>query len=291
MKRFKRIIVNIMALLLVVVSCAGLTACNKDIRTMTLTISVYNYDEDAPKFETVKLTVDLYGHLAHKTVDTIQKYVNSGYYNDAVFYELATTGNSFKGQVMLGDVLDVDGVLELNAVKPEIDGEFERGGVTGSNLKAKKGSIGLYRSWYEGNNEGYAVSNAAMHSGRATWFVPTSDSGLSSYEEWFCVFAQINLNNSKNAKALELITQAVEEYTVDYVIYYTGTYDETKADENYGLTAHIVEQELFEMYEDDAFVAEGAQLVCYNAQTVKIPVVDGNLSDGVAVKIVSAKVK
>ena len=191
MKRFKRIIVNIMALLLVVVSCAGLTACNKDIRTMTLTISVYNYDEDAPKFETVKLTVDLYGHLAPKTVDAINEYVNDGYYNNTAIYKLTDGSFGF----MVGDIKIENDELKPNAVKPEIKGEFEKGGTVGSNLVAKKGSIGLFRSWYAEYDKTYSVNDFAMHSGRATWFMPTADSEISSYTGWFCIFAQFDLED------------------------------------------------------------------------------------------------
>ncbi len=285
MKRFKKVIINVIALMLVIVSCFGLTACKEDIRTMKLTISVYNYDEEVLDFETVTLTVDLYGHLAPKTVDAITKYVNDGYYNDTVFYKSGLS--SFSGHIMLGDIKMGESALEMNAVKPQLNGEFEYGGTVGSNLTAKKGSIGLFRSWYAENDGGYAVSNDSMHSGRATWFIPTSDS--SSLADWFCIFAQFDANNSKNAKALDLITKAVEE-TVECVIYYTGEYDANKADENYGLTANIVTAEEFAELDVEVYNNDNG-LVCYNKQTVKVPFVNGEVNDGVAVKIVSAKVK
>lgn len=288
MKRFKKIFVNVMALMLLIVSCFGLSACKEDIRTMKLTISVYNYDEEVLDFETVTLTVDLYGHLAPKTVDAIEKYVNDGYYNDTVFYK--TGLSSFSSHIMLGDIKMNNNALEMNAVKPQLTGEFEYGGTVGSNLTAKKGSIGLFRSWYAENDGGYAVSNNSMHSGRATWFIPTSDSTSSSLADWFCIFAQFDVNNSKNATALDLITKAVEEYTVECVVYYTGEYDATKADENYGLTAHIATAEDFEELDVEVYNDDNG-LVCYNKQTVKVPFVNGNVNEGAAVKIVSAKVK
>ena len=285
MKGFRKIIINIVAILLVIVSCVGMTACTKDIRELTLTISVYNYDEDAPANETVTLKVDLYGHLAPNTVDAIQQYVNEGYYNNTAIYKLVDSANSFGG-LMVGDI-KIDGEnLKANAVKPEIKGEFEKGGTVGSNLTAKKGSIGLFRSWFD-YDDSFAVSNSAMHSGRATWFIPTADSELSSYNGWFCIFAQFDVEDEDNAYALDLILNAFDsEDYAEYVVYYTGEYDANKADEDYGLEKHIVLASDFED-SDAVFEAEGEQLVSYNKQTIKVPTNE----NAFALKIVKAEVK
>ena len=284
MKSIRKIFINLMAMLLVVVSCFGLTACKQDVREMTITVGVYNYDEGVDAYEEVTLTVDLYGYIAENTVNQIQAYVNEGYYNDTVFYK--TTVSAFSSHIMLGDFKANGDDIEMNAVKPEIDGEFDRAGVVGSNLTVKKGSIGLFRSWYKGNDEGYSVTNNSMNSGRATWFIPTSDS--SAMNDWFCVFAQFDLEDEDNANAIDLITKAFEAETTEYIVYYTGEYDASKADENYGLTQHIVLKEEFEEADvDDIFEAEGKQLVCYNQQTIKVPTKDGAIS----AKIVKAEVK
>lgn len=275
MKSIRKILVNLMAVLLIVGSCFGLTACKQDVREMTITISVYNHDESVQAFEEVTLTVDLYGYIAENTVNKIEKYVNEGYYNDTVFYK--TSISAFSSQIMLGDFKASGDDLVMNEVKPEIKGEFDRNGTVGSNLKAKKGSIGLFRSWYAGNNEGYSVSNSAMNSGRATWFIPTSETEVSALSEWFCIFAQFDLSDSDNANAIELIVNALEQSTTEYVVYYTGEYG--------NLTQHIVLAEDFN--EEDVFEAEGNQLVCYNKQTIKVPTVEGEF----AAKIVKAEVK
>lgn len=283
MKRIKKLFVNLIAIVMVVVSCLSLTAC-KDVRTLELSIQVYDYTESATK--NVTLTVDLYGHLAPKTVDAIESYVKDGYYDNAIFYKL----DGYSSQIMLGDLLDKDGAIEQNAIKPQLPGEFTRGGTVGSNLISKKGYIGLWRDWfaYDGNYK----TNNALDSGRATWYIPTSTSELTDYADWFCVFAQIDLENEDNVTALDLITSAYSDNdnAVEYEIYYTGTYDAEKKDENFGLKFNCVNELLFDEEEiDDLFTAEGAQYQSYNHYTVKVAKVPEVGS--VAAKIVSAKMK
>ena len=289
MKRFKKLMVNVVAVLLVVASCFGLSACKEDIRTLEISISVYNYETDA--METAKLKVDLYGHLAPETVDAIEKYAKDGYYNNNVFYKL----EDYSNQIMLGDLKqNADGNIMHNDIKPEIKGEFERGGTVGSNLTAKKGSIGLWRSWYDYDN-GFSTNSTAMNSGRATWFIPTAekDTTLSSYNQWFCVFAQFDLSG-ENLETFELIKSAISENTVEYVICYTGKYDANKKDQNYGLTAHCVVAEgfnenAFETENGEIFEAKGEQLECFNMHSVYVPMVEDG--DTVSAKITSIKIK
>ena len=159
----------------------------------------------------------------------------------------------------------------------QIYGEFENNGTTGSNLVNESGSIGLWRSWYESNNNTYKTSNA-MDSGRATWFIPTVE--LSGYNGYFCVFAQYDKDETANAKAISAIKSILSDNSTEYVIYFTGEYDVNKPDENFGLTFHaVLKADFDEDYDEDentfggetVFTAEGAQLVCFNKRTVKIP--------------------
>ncbi len=281
MKRIKKLFVNLIAVLMIVASCLSLTAC-KDVRTLKLDIQVYDYENNT--MENVTMTVDLYAHLAPKTVDAIQGYVNEGYYNDAVFYQL----DGYSSQIMLGDILDKDGAIEKNAVKPQLPGEFVRGGTVGSNLKNVKGSIGLWRDWFA-YDENYKT-NTSVDSGRATWYIPTGTSEISGYADWFCVFAQIDLANADNAKALNLITSAFSSTgNLDsYEIYYTGEYKADKVNEDYGLTFNAIDAVDFDEENiENLFVAEGAQYQSYNHHTVKIAKVPE--LDTLAAKIVSAK--
>ncbi len=284
MKRLKKIFINLVVVVMLVAACFSFAGC-KDVREMELTVSVYNNETD--KVEEVTLTVELYGHLAKQTVDAIEGYINDGYYNDAIFYMFSDS--TYSKQLMLGDLKYVDGEIVQNTIKPELEkAEFTRGGTKGSNLVSEKGTIGLWRSWYESDAE-YRTNSNALTSGRATWYMPTST--ISSYEDWFCVFAKIDFEEEGNEDAFNTIIDgcntSLADYT-EYVIYYTGEYDETKADENHGLTFHCVEKEDYDEDEiDELFTAEGEQYVCYNATTIKVPVV--LTTNEPAVKIISAK--
>ena len=143
MKRIKKLFVGLMAMIMTCVCTFSLAGCVEDIKKLELNIQVYDYST-TNEMEDYTISIDLYRHLAPKTVDAIIEYVNDGYYNDAIFYKM----DDYTKQIMVGDLLDKDGI-EQNAIKPEIEGEFEAGGTIGSNLTNKKGALGLWRSWYE----------------------------------------------------------------------------------------------------------------------------------------------
>lgn len=274
MKRITKIFVNLLAVLLIGTACFGTAGCVEKITTLDVKVQVYNYT--AEEMQEVTLKVKLYGHLAEKTVDRVISYAKNGIYNNNVFYKMDGRTN----QIMMGDIVDEDGVAMTKNIFPTIDGEFERNGVQGSNLVNEKGAIGLWRSWYESDD--YSTNDTAMNSGKATWYMPTS--AISGYDKWFCVFAKIDLEDEETANALDLITKAFDETTEKYTVYYTGEYDESKADENHGLKGNVVKSVDFD--ESDYFKAEGAQLVCYNKQEIIVPIYDGE----VAAKILSISV-
>ncbi len=277
MKRLTKIFVNLLAVLLIGTACFGMAGCVEKITTIKVNVQVYNYTEQ--KMEDVSLKVDLYGHLAPKTVETVVSYVKNGLYDNTVFYKTSDRSS----QIMLGDVIDNAGEVEItNNIFPTIDGEFERNGVQGSNLLNEKGAIGIWRSWTA--KDGYDANDiTAMNSGKATWYMPTS--AITGYNNWFCVFAKIDLEDEDTVKAFDLITNAFNESTEDYVIYYTGEYDANKPNENHGLTANLVKESDFE--EKDYFKAEKEQLVCYNKQKIKVAMFDGEI----AAKVVSITVE
>ena len=279
MQRLKKLIVVLMAVVMACVCSVTLFGCAKeDIKKMEVKIAVYNF-ESSGTTETYTMSIDLYRHLAPNTVDAIVKYVNEGYYNNKVFYKDAAYSN----QLMIGDLRFTAGETENSGFsldeKPTIEGEFKYGGTTGSNLTAKKGSIGLWRSWLA-QDEGQKDNRNATDTGRATWFIPTTS--ISSYNDYFCIFAQYDVNNSGNADAIAALTDAFDSSAnyEEYVIYYTGEYE--------NLTFNCVAKEDFdeESLGDDLFKAEGAQLMCYNHYTVRVPMHEGD----VAAKIVSAKI-
>lgn len=288
MKRLFRVFVCIITALTLSVMCMGLFACKKeDIRQAEVKVSVY--DTANSEFKTLTMTVDLYRHLAPKTCDAIIKYIKEGYYNNTLVYKFASAYNN---QIMVGDYLYSEGKVIKNAVKPQIEGEFTYGGTQGSNLVNKKGSVGLWRSYYAcDTTDMYKTSSVAMNSGRSTWYMPDNNA-ITSYDGYFCVFAQIDTSVSANETALSLMKELFNysSYYTTYEVYYTGTYDKTKADEDFGLTFHVVESADFNEEEiEDLFVAEGQQLVSYNHHSIKVPNVDEN--NKCYAEIVSVKMK
>ena len=282
MKRFKKIFINVIAVVMLAVMSIGLTAC-EDIRTIKVTVSVYDSGSSA-MVEKV-LYVDMYRHLAPDTVDAIAAYVQDGYYNDAMFY----INENHSSQIMMGEYKYDNGAIVKNAVKPAITGEFEKGGTIGSNLVSEEGSIGLWRSWVKNSNS-YSVSDDARDSGSSTWYMPTSS--ISGYNGWFCVFALVDLENEDNSATWELLKATLSGENasyVEYTVYYTGEYDEDRSfEENHGLTFNCVESDDFDLDAGEYFDAENGQYTCYNKYTLKVPVYKvNNAVKGVGAKIVS----
>lgn len=282
MIKIKKLFTLMAALLMAVVCTVSFSGCYR-IKEMQLTLSVYDYTNH--KYVEQTMDIDLYSRLAPQTVDAIISYAKEGYYDNAILYKIGNHAS----QIMVGDY-NYDGeVLSQKEAKPTITGEFTYGGLKvegGSPLKAKKGSIGLWRSWYE--QDGSHRGRSATDSGSATMFMPTQD--LSEYDGYFCIFAQIDLEDSQTEKAFNAITTAFDntEALASYVVYYTGEYDKN-AELNHGLTFNYLPSEDFDEDEiENLFVAKDNQLVCYNYHTVSIPVAPNGQP---AVKILSAKIK
>lgn len=290
MKKLFKSAANFLALAVMAVAAFSFSAC-EDIKKLELSLNVYDFTNSVFYEDSdVKLTVDLYRHLAPETVDKVVGNIKAGYYDNAIFYQ--ETG--YSSQIMIGDLKMENGELKLNRLSDgtlpsEIYGEFENNGTTGSDLVSKKGSIGVWRSYYE-TDKNYKTSSDARDSGRATWYIPTSE--ISGYNEYFCVFAQYDTDDTANSKAISAITDILSNNSTEYVIYYTGTYDADNPNDKdgYGLTFNAMKKEYFDNLDEEPemFEAEGKQLVCFNKKTVKIP----NLVDGkVSAMIKSAKVK
>ena len=270
---------------LVCICCVSSVGCAGVISHAEATLQIYNYsDAEFYNEDDVKMTIDLYGNLAPKTVAAIKQYIDEGYYNNALIYRMTDYNQIMVGDLVLADgaegvVIEDDGatvnIIQNPIVKPTLDGEFEIGGTKGSNLKNEKGSIGLWRSWYSLGLDW--MSTAATKTGRATWFMPTES--LASYNGYFCVFAKLALEKTATQKAfdeLSSIFTTSSSYTT-FIIYYTGTYDKNKADQNHGLEFHCVTQDYFNSLDEDEieqlgiFKAEGQQLETYNQYKIRVP--------------------
>ncbi len=270
MKRRLKLFVNLLAVIIGLSCCFAFTGCREDIKTLEISVGVYNYEEKE-EYEDVKLTVKLYRHLAPQTVDAILSYAKNGYYENTTFYKMS----DYNSQIMVGDIVLFQERLELLAPKPQIEGEFEKGAVKGSNLVNQKGSIGLWRTWCAQDASGskYNASNG-FNSGRATWYIPTED--INAYNGLFCVFATIDLTSEANTNALNYISEALEN-TTSYVIFYQGEYDSAKADQNYGLSFNSMTSTEFNQLTDEEiealniFEAKDNEYVCYNKTTILVP--------------------
>lgn len=267
MRRFTKLLVNLIAGVLLAVAMLSLTACSQKIEKLTIKLDVFDY-ADTKETQTYTIDADLYSDLAPETVKTISSYVNEGYYNNAIFYKIDGEFAYYVGDLFL----DEDGNI-VQKIKPMINGEFANNNVIGSNLTNKKGSIGLWRSWYE-SDEGHRSSSDARNSGRSTLYLPTST--IANYDGYMCVFGEYDPEESGNKKAVEALEKAFaeEENYKSYTIYYTGEYDENKPDQNFGLTFNCVETSIYseEIDKDTVFVPEGEQLECYGDYEILIPI-------------------
>lgn len=285
--KIKKILVNILAVMMMIISAFCFTAC-KDVVKIEVKFQAYDY-ENAEMYEDgeISLSIDLYRHLAKETVDSIVKNINNGLYNNALVYKMKVNGNQF----MIGDLkYDENGnIIQVNA--PEVKGEFAANGVKGSNLKFEKGSVALWRSYYACDT-GVSVASDARDSGRATMVLPTEASSL--YQGYMCVFGKVDLEDEATQAVYELfeaIFTETERY-LEYTVYYTGEYDETKADENYGLTFNIAladdfdEDEVENLFKTDS---EKQQLKSYDPYTIQVPVVARNGLHSLKVASVTVK--
>lgn len=286
--KIRKILINVLAVIMMAISACCFTAC-EDIVTLEVKFQAYDY-ENEQMFEDGELTlsIDLYRHLAPETVASVIKNVNDGFYNDAVVYKFKSANTN---QYMIGDLkYDESGNIVQN-LAPEIKGEFEANGTVGSNLKHEKGSVGIWRSYYA-CDAGLSISSTARDSGRATWFMPTKESSVNNGQ--MCIFGKIDMSDETAEEiydVMEAIFSDSERY-VEYQIYYTGTYDASKADENYGLTFNIALADDFDKSEiDNLFETddEEQQLKIYDPYVIQVPVI--TRSSQQSLKIASVKVK
>ena len=300
MKRLLKVLSTIIASVVLCLGCFSMAGCGADIRTAKVKVQLYDFYESEFYTESeVTMSIDLYAHLAPTSVAAIEKYINNGYYDNAIFYKYADYE-----QVMVGDLLlDGDGLIieeggakvniVKNAIKPKLPGEFTHGGTVGSDLLNKKGSIGLWRGWYENSNN-WTTSTDAYKSGTSTLFMPMES--LSAYDGFFCVLGQFDLENESNETAFEGIVDVFsdQEYYTRMIIYYTekdGGYDATKDD--YNLEFHCITYDYFNSLSADEkealniFEPEGAQIENFERQEIYVP---NNASNGkCGAKIKSAR--
>ena len=283
MKKVLKTLVNLFAVAFLAITALSFTAC-KDIKTVEVKLSVYNYETSA--FEDQTLTVDLYRHLAPKTVDNVLSAIKDGYYENALIYKFS----NLSSQLMVGD-LKADGEnIVKQADRDMVEGEFSHNGLNGSNLVNKKGYIGLWRT-YTAVGGSYTKSDKGMNSGTAVWYMPTTS--LSSYNGYFAVFAKFDTENANNAAAFSAITAIFSgSYYESYDIFYTVGENDAKT-LRIIKSADLEEDDLYDeenkTYDgEEIYEAKGSDFVSLNKRTVYIPnVVSGKR----AITVTSIKIK
>lgn len=215
----KKFVIGILTFALSVFTLFSMTACDRIVK-LTFSLTVYNEDTSATEQKT--LTFDMYENLADSAVAAVRDAVNNGSYDDCVFYKQNTDrGTSISSQLMFGS-LKRSGSSYVKAEQAAVpDAEFEKNGVTGSNLTNSVGYLGLWRSWT--STKGYTTTG--YRTSIASLYMPTSD--ISSYNGYFCVFAKYSAQED-----LDLINDIIalfdssENYT-EYTCYYTANTDGT----------------------------------------------------------------
>ncbi len=284
MKNFVKKLGCFLALIVAVVGCLSFVACDEaDMKTLSVQIQVVDHEEGT--VETKTINIDLYGHLAPKTVNAIIKYANEGYYNNTVFY---VDAQNHSNMIMLGTIkIDDNGNYVVNSPKPQIEGEFTYGGTTGSDLKNVEGAVGLWRTWFASDN---SLASNGFDTGRASMYIPMEEK--SELNDYFCVFGKIDL--ATYSTTFTKIKNALGTDNCDtYWLYYTGEYDQTKPNDYYGLTPHIITDEEYEELtteeKDAIFDAEGEQFVEFNKKKIRISKSLTTGERGVYIKKVTVK--
>lgn len=289
MKRFIKFICTALVAVISCAACLSLVAC-EDIKTLSVKVSVY--DTSSKTNVEKEIEIDLYRHLAPDTVDAIISYVEKGYYNDLLFYKQGSS-EKFPNQIMLGDYIFSEGAVKeyTQDYVNEIAGEFEKAGVKGSNLSNAKGSVGLWRTWENGDTYKQNGGNA-YNSGKATIFMPTQS--ISGFDGYFCVFGQIDLDDEDNDEAFDAITDVFGDSTLytSYVSYYLG-----KDVENLTLVIETLDDynekiDNGELEEADIFVPKDEQSYTLAKREFVMPIatIDG-VENVITAKVVSVSVK
>lgn len=209
----KKILSTIVMAIMLVVSLFSFTACGEDLVDVKLNFKKGNG-------ETVTINYTLYRHLAEKSVDQFIDLVEVGYFNDVVMYRSDLQG----GAVMFGQYkFDANGKLTKKADVATIKGEFPKGGVVGSDLKANKGNLCVWRWWDAGSSLDYS----GFGTGSCGNIVIPSTSGLFSDSQsggtTVAVFGVYD-DNSKDA-LFDLINSDDEIWSdaETYYVFYTIT--------------------------------------------------------------------
>ena len=221
----KKFLVKLFTLLVATVMVLSMSACGEKIVKLKFTLSVYDIEEQTMVEET--LTYNMHQSLAETAVKEVKKLVEDGYFDNCVFYKQSkSNGVAVSTQLFFGGLNRVGTEITQNAPVAIPDAEFEKNGVTGSNLINDVGYIGLWRTW--DTTKSYSTSGYGKTI--STMYMPTAS--LSSYNGNFCVFAKYA--SSDDLAIIENIIDllATTDYVTEYTCYYSANDDGELIDAN-----------------------------------------------------------
>ena len=208
----KKFLTAFLTLVMFVVCCFSLTACKKkDFVDVELEFSVGS--------ETVTINYTLYGHLAPESVKQFKDLAEDDYYDGAVMY----ISDVLSGAKLLGRYkIDANGNLVMNEEVATIKGEFAKGGTLGSDLKANKGNLCVYRWW----DTEAGFDNSGFNTGSLGNLIIPTNGGFEDTQNNSTTVAVFGVIDEDSTKALSELIDGHENAWKDenldsyYVFYY-----------------------------------------------------------------------
>lgn len=265
----KKFVIGVLTIALAALTLFTMTACDKIVK-LEITLSLYDAEDEAMEEKTI--TFDMYENLAESAVNAVRDAVNGGAYDDCVFYVQSVRGTPVSSQLMFGG-LKKSGKSYVKVEQAAVPtAEFEKNGVTGSNLKNLKGYLGLWRSW----DSWKSYSTSGFDRSSAVIYMPTTES-ISAYDGNFCVFAKYSAEDDLDViESLIALLEDEDNYT-EYTCYYTADADGKLALDAEGKPVwNIVATENFDdvdnVYDSaDDKTQDSSKDTQYDSYTVQIP--------------------
>lgn len=268
----RKIVKSIFAVMLAVVLISSITACEeiKDgskIQKINITLELVGaddvviLDDNGNQTNEFTVTAELYLNYAPKTIERFLKLVDDGFYNDTVVSNIGDSWCEFGGYKGTSKNL-----LKADSELPYLDGEFEKNGWVGNNLRASAGVL-MMKHDYVSSSE-----RSKYNTAKSTVIVTSYSASRFSYKE-YAIFGQIVSDDAKefSTSTSSLINGAMSSLSKIQQInklqqdkekttlffnekeskYYTRTYDEENVAHYYEGSSINAENELIDKEKED----------------------------------------
>lgn len=181
----KKIIIGILTFAMLFTTLAMATGCSKIVK-LRLEVVVYNTETETTESKIGFFRYVRRGSRLPKRSRRSERRLRTATIPTAFCTNRASrAGRATSSQLMFGGLKksgDTFARAEQTAVP---DADFEKNGTTGSNLTNSTGYLGLWRTW----DSTKSFSNNGFTNSTTQIYMPKSD--ISSYNGYFCVFAEI----------------------------------------------------------------------------------------------------